>query len=464
VQTEGPTARGEAATTHVTADEAEASDPAVPAGVELHRRQRSGWRAYVRAMGPGVVTGASDDDPSGVATYAQAGATFRLGLAWTVLMTLPLMATVQEICDRTALATGKSLGGLARVRFARTGRAVLGVLLVAMLVANALNIGADLVAVGEGVHLLGLGPATLWAVVAGAGIMVLMMTGSFAVLAHLFKVLAAALLAYVVVLFFVHANWGDVFTALVIPRLTWSASYVLLVVAVLGTTISPYLFFWQSASRIEELRHEPAGGRRALPLTSRGSHDAVRKQRTSRADVFTGMALSNVVMFAIIVATASTVGRGGNASITSATQAASALRPAAGSLSSVLFALGFVGSGMLAVPVLAGSASAGIAGLLGKPWGYSRSVRGAPVFYCLVAVGMVVGVLATLAGVDPIGLLVVVAVVNGIAAAPFLVVVMLISGDHELMGPYQNRRLARVLGWSTVILMAAASAVLLFQL
>ena len=419
------------------------------------------WRQYLRALGPGLVTGASDDDPSGIATYSQAGAKFGFGLLWVALLTLPLMAAVQEICDRTALATAKSLGELAAERFARRGRVVIAVLLVALIGANALNIAADLAAIGEGLHLLHAGPPWLWALLAGTGITALVISGSFETIARVFKVLCVALLAYLGVLFVVKVDWLSVASHTFVPHITFSADYLMLLVAVLGTTISPYLFFWHSAHRIEELRDEREGDDDAIALDMRSTADEKKKVRTSRGDVFTGMTFSNVVMFAIMVATAATLGRHGNHDIASAAEAASALRPIAGRLSAVLFAAGFVGAGFLAVPLLAGSGSAGLSGLLGRRWGFSRSPREAPVFYGLVFAGTVGGTALTLLGINAMKLLVVVALVNGLAAAPFLVVVMLISKDREIMGEHRNGRLARTLGWLTVGLMAVAAIALL---
>jgi len=420
-----------------------------------------GWRGYLRALGPGLVTGASDDDPSGVATYSQAGAQFGLGLLWVSLLTLPLMAGVQEICDRTALATGRGLGELATEKFRARARPILVVLLVALIVANALNISADLVAVGSGMNLLHAGPTWVWALIAGVLITGLVIVGSFVQIARIFKLICLALFSYFAVMFSVHVNWGQVGLRTVVPHLELSnKDYLALLVAVLGTTISPYLFFWQSAHRLEELRAEPEGGDRAVPLTQRSASDAKYKERTSRGDVFTGMGFSNAVMFAIIVATASTLH---GKKIGSATQAASALKPVAGHWASALFALGFIGTGMLAIPVLAGSGAAGMAGLLGKRWGFSRSVRKAPVFYGLVAVGTIGGTLLSLTSTNPIQLLVIVAIINGIAAAPFLLLVMLIAGDRALMGQYRNGKLATVVGWAAFALMGATAAVLLAQ-
>jgi Mn2+/Fe2+ NRAMP family transporter len=234
---------------------------------------------------------------------------------------------------------------------------------------------------------------------------------------------------------------------------------MLLLVAVLGTTISPYLFFWQSAHRIEQLRDEPEGGDEPVPLSDRPRRQAVRKTRTSRLDVFVGMAFSNLVMFAIIVATGSTLGAHGHTTITTAAQAAQALRPIAGSWSETLFALGFIGSGMLAIPVLAGAGSMGMAGLLGRDWGFSKSLRQAPVFYGLVVVGTLGGTLVTLTDIDPVKLLVYSALINGLLAAPFLVIVMIVSADATALGEYTNGKLARTLGWLATALMAGAAIV-----
>ena len=418
-------------------------------------------RRVWKVLGPGLVTGASDDDPSGIATYAQAGAQYGFGLLWTALITLPLMMAIQEICDRTALATGKTLGELARVHFSRWARACIGTLIVALVVANMLNIAADLVAIGSGMHLLHAGPAWLWALIAGAGITALILLGGFTKIQLVFKLLCLSLLSYVVVLFFAHVPWTTVGLNTLVPHVTWSKGYLTLLVAVLGTTISPYLFFWQTANRVEEMRTEDAGGDQPMPLDRRTTRGAKGKERSSRFDVFTGMGLSNLVMFAVITATASTLGKGKGTSITSAAQAAGALKPVAGSLASTLFALGFIGSGMLAVPVLAGAGSVGLAGLLGKPWGLSLSLRKAPLFYVLLAVGTLGGTLLTLTSINPISLLVLVAIVNGIAAAPFLIVLMIISRNRTLMGASRNQGLAAVLGWGTVALMTVAAIAML---
>ncbi|MGZ7085841.1 MAG: NRAMP family divalent metal transporter [Ilumatobacteraceae bacterium] len=426
----------------------------------LSGRGNGGWGRYARALGPGLITGASDDDPSGVATCAQAGARFGFGMLWASLLTFPLMAAVQEICDRTALATGQSLGGLIARRFTHRWRIAIGALIIVLCGANALNIAADLVAIGEGVHLLNAGPTTLWAVIAGLTILGLLVKFSYQVIARVFRLLCLALLSYVGVLFAVHLDWPTVLAHTMIPHIQFTKGYLTLLIAVLGTTISPYLFFWQTTNRVDEMREEDIGGASAVPLRRRLRSAAKSKLRLSRFDVFFGMAFSNFVMFAIIAATAATLGANGSVDISSAAEAATALRPVAGHLASMLFALGFIGSGMLAVPVLAGAGASGISGLLGKPTGFTNSIRQAPVFYGLVIVGTVAGTAFSAAGIDPIKLLVLVAVINGIAASPFLLIVMLVSGNRAIMGEQTNRRLSTTLGWLTFTVMAAAAVML----
>ena len=425
-------------------------------------RKRIGLRTYLHALGPGLVTGASDDDPSGIATYAQTGAKFGFSMLWVALFTFPLMAGVQEICDRTALASGKGLGELIVVRFGRTSRVLISILLGLLIVANALNIAADLVAIGAGMRLLHAGPEALWALIAGALVITLVFTGSFELTARVLKFLCLALLAYIAVLFFINVPWGTVLIHTIVPHVEFSKGYLALFIAVLGTTISPYLFFWQSMHRIEDMREETAGGEKPLALGRRSRMAAAKKQSTSRFDVFSGMGISNLVMFAIIVATAVTLdAHGHHVSINSPAQAAAALKPVAGRMASYIFAFGFIGSGMLAVPVLAGSGAAGLSGMLGRPTGYSNSPRKAPVFYALCAVGNAGGMTFSLLSVNPITLLVFVAVINGVAAAPFLAVTMLVSSDRNIMGDYRNGRAALIIGWTTVAVMTIAAVLLL---
>jgi NRAMP (natural resistance-associated macrophage protein)-like metal ion transporter len=413
-----------------------------------------------RKLGPGLVTGASDDDPSGIATYSQVGASFGYGMAWTALLTFPMMVAVQEICDRVALATGSGLGAAVRTSFSKPVRVLVGVLLTGLMLANVLNIAADLLAIGAGMHLLHAGPVWLWAAIAGCGISALLITGSFAAVAKGLRLLALVLLVYLPVVVLAGPDPAQVLKATFIPHVSWNSQFVGLLVAVLGTTISPYLFFWQATYRVEDMRAEPDGGRTPVPLDQRTPAQAKRKQRDSRLDVLVGMGLSNMVMWAIIVAAGATLHQQGQTNIDGAAQAAQALRPDAGPAAEILFAFGFIATGLLTVPVLAGSASSALAGLAGKTAGYSRSPRQAPLFYSLVVAGSLLALGLTFLPVNPIHLLVVVATVNGVAAAPFLTLIMIMSGRRTLMGTYVNGHLASVLGWATTIVMAAAAAAL----
>ncbi len=410
---------------------------------------------FLRILGPGLVTGAADDDPSGIATYAQVGATYSNGMLWTVPLTLPMMMAAQEITDRMALATGDSLGTLIRRKFTRRSSIAIGVLLAALIVANALNLSADLMAIGQGMQLLHAGPAALWSAIAGVAIAVSTAIGSFEMIVRIFKWLCLVLLVYVAVLFVSHVDWADIASGIVGLQLRFTPAYLGLVVAVLGTTVSPYMFFWQSSQRIEELRDEDLDGARAAPLADRTNLQARRHLRNGRVDVFTGMVLSVLIMFAIIAATAATLGAR-HETVTSAAEAAQALEPIAGTYAGALFAIGFIGSGIIAVPILAASGATGMAGLLNKDWGLERSLRKAPLFYALFGVGMVAGTILSVFVHNPIQLLVLSAVVNGIAAGPFLIVVMLISGDATIMGRYRNGRLAQILGWITTVIMCIA--------
>jgi NRAMP (natural resistance-associated macrophage protein)-like metal ion transporter len=438
---------------------AETTGPPNIGGTAPGEARKSLLRRFSSLLGPGLVTGAADDDPSGIATYAKAGATYSNGLLWTAPVVLPMMMAVQEICDRTALATGESLGRLARRKFTRRPRVVIAVLIIALLVGNILNAAADLMAIGQGMQMLGAGPDHLWSAVAGIGIAVALISGSFAVIAKVFKWLCLTLLAYVAVLFVANVDWPDVLEGMLGMKFSFAPEYLGLVVAVLGTTISPYLFFWQSAHRVQELRAEEHGGDEAVGLKDRpDAAAAAHTLRKARADVFIGMVFSVLVMFSIMAATAATLGREGT-EVNTAADVAKALDPVVGPAATILFAAGFIGTGILGVPVLAASGAAGLAGLLGRDWGLDLSPRRAPLFYTLLGVGIVAGVLISFFSSDPIGLLVFSATVNGIAAAPFLVVTMLISRDKAIMGEYRNGRLAATLGWFTAAVMVVAGTV-----
>ncbi|WP_169513952.1 NRAMP family divalent metal transporter [Agromyces subbeticus] len=441
---------------------ADATDEATDEATDDAGERPSGVKRVLRLLGPGLITGASDDDPSGIATYAQAGATYGYGTLWTVPFVLPLMIAVQEICDRTASATGKSLGALARDRFTGAGRFVVLVLLLALFAANGLNVAADLLAVGEGMELLRAGPAHLWSAVAGLGIGAVLFFGSFAMVAKVIRWLCLSLFAYVGVLVVANVDWGDVLIGLAGFEFSFSPAYLGMIVAILGTSISPYLFFWQSEDRLEEMRDAPEGGDDPVPLRRRSGRSARRQLVDSRLDVVIGMVFSVLVMFAIIVATAATLGAEGK-KIETAADAAAALEPIAGPAASVLFALGFIGSGLLAVPVLITAGSAALAAMLGKPWSLAASPRRDPFFYTLVGVGTIGGVGLALISADAVTLLVFSALINGIVAAPFLIMLMIIARNRRIMGRYRVGRLAGTFGWITAGVMSVASVIGIVQ-
>jgi NRAMP (natural resistance-associated macrophage protein)-like metal ion transporter len=422
----------------------------------IEEPDNGGRLRYLRALGPGLVTGAADDDPSGIATYAQAGSLYRYDLLWTLLLCLPLLLCVQVIADRTALASGKSLGALALEKYASRGRKVVGGLLVALLMANILNVAADVAAIGAGMSLLHAGSAWIWALIGGLVVLVLLMKASFPIVAIVFDLLALSLLSYVGVVAFTHPHWLSIVAHTIVPHLHFNKGYATMVVAILGTTISPYMLFWQSGNRIEEMRDEPAGGDKAQPLRNRTWLAARFKRRSALVDVLAGMTFSQIVAFSIVIATADTLGIH-HTPIASAAEAASSLRPFAGRFAEHIFALGFIGSGMLAIPVLVGSASIGISGLLGKQWGFSRSYREAPFFYWLIIGGTALGTVLSVLPINIISLLVICAVVNGLLAPAFIVLLMLIAGDAKLTSDMPLRRSVRFGGWLTAAVMGAAA-------
>lgn len=413
-------------------------------------------RRAVKVLGPGVITGASDDDPSGIAVYAQAGAEFGYRSLWTTVFCLPLMIAVQGICDQTAAATGSNLGELVRTKFGRVGRTLCLVLLVGLLVANLVNVAADLMAIGSGFALVHAGPAWVWTLAAGVASMALVALGTFTQVSRVLRVLCLSLLAYPVVLFLTNVDWGQVGLGIVGFGGAGGSRYWQLIVGVLGTTLSPYLLFWQSAQRAESVQDQERKGD-AAELDHEPTRAGRRNQLIqNRLDVVLGMVLSEIVMFSIITATAATVGGKGKP-IQTAADAAQVFRPVAGgSIASILFAAGFIGTGLLAVPALAGSAATAIAGLRGKRWGFEDKPSQAPTFYVLVAIGTLGGTILGVVFTNPIGLLVTAALINGVAAAPFMVLALLIARDRTVMKGERIGRVITGLGWTAVATMAVA--------
>jgi NRAMP (natural resistance-associated macrophage protein)-like metal ion transporter len=414
----------------------------------LDRHSHNPLVRYFRILGPGLITGASDDDPSGIATYAVAGAALGLGMLWTAPATLPLMAAVQLICARIGLVTGRGLAGAIRGHYPRP---FLYTACLLLLVANIFNIAADLAGMADASQMLTGVPSLLSIPVFGAVILLATVYLSYPRFARYLKWLTAVLLAYVLAAFLARPDWRHVALATVTPRLAWDSTYITTLVGVLGTTISPYLFFWQASHEVEQ---EKAQGRRTL-AQRRGA--TAHELTDARLDVVTGMFFSNVAMFFIMLATAVTLHPAGQTEIETARQAAEALRPLAGDLAYVLFALGLIGTGLLAIPVLAGSASFAVAEVFGWRAGLDLTPRRGRRFYLVFAGAVTAGMLLDLAGTNPIRMLFVCAVLNGLLAPPLLFLVMLVSRNRAIMGEHANGPWLNGLGWTATAVMSLAA-------
>ena len=417
---------------------------------EPERHTHNPVARYFKLLGPGLVTGASDDDPSGITTYSVAGASLGYGMLWTAMATLPLMAAVQLICARIGLVTGRGLAGAIRQHYPRP---FLYLACLLLLVANVFNIAADLSGMADVTHMLIGVPPLVSVPVLGLAILLTTIYATYATFAQYLKWLTAALFAYVVTAFLARPDWRQVALATLEPRLSWDPLYVTTMVAVLGTTISPYLFFWQASQEVEE---EKALGRRTV-TQRRGA--TAHELADARLDVATGMFFSNLVMFFIILATAGTLHAAGQTQIESARQAAEALRPLAGDGAYLLFAIGLIGTGLLAVPVLAGSASFAIAELFRWRAGLDLTPRRGRRFYLLFAGAVVAGMALNLTGANPIRMLFLSAVLNGLLAPPLLLLVMLVGNNKAIMGEHANGRWLNLLGWlATAVMFFAAIA------
>ncbi len=401
---------------------------------------------YWDTLGPGLTTGAADDDPSGIATYSQAGAQYGPQLIWLALFTYPFMAAVQEMCARIGLVSGQGLA--ANIRRHYSPRALY--LVTALLFfANTLNIAADLGAMAAGTRLLLPSVAFELLVIFFALVsLALQIFTTYARYAKYLKYLTLALLSYVVVAFVVHLNWSDILYHTLVPSLTFSKNQIFLVAAILGTTISPYLFFWQTSQEVEEEIR-----RGETTVKERRSQISEPSVRSMRIDVWSGMAFSNLITFFIFAACAGTLYAHGITNIATADQAALALRPF-GQFAFLLFALGIVGTGLLAVPVLAGSTAYAISESFGWKYGLYRKLKQAYAFYGVIIVSMLLGIAANFAHLDPIKGLIYAAVGNGIIAPVILFFVVRLSGNRRIMGAHANRPFISFLGWVTIAAMA----------
>ena len=403
----------------------------------------------LQSLGPGLVTGASDDDPSGIATYSQVGAQFGYGLLWTMLFSYPLMAAIQEISAQIGRVTGRGIAGNLRRHYAPFWLySMVGL----VLIANIINLGADIGAMGDVVNLLVGGPSLVYAALFAAASVVLETFLPYDKYANVLKWMTLALFAYVATVFVVHVPWKHAFRATVLPGWSWKAGYITSVVAVLGTTISPYLFFWQAESEVEIERAHPI----EWPLRHDPKNASAQLHRI-RVDTYTGMAFSNLVAYFIILTAAATLWATGHTDIETSTQAAAALGPIAGPYARLLFALGIVGTGLLALPVLAGSAAYAVGEALRWPVGLNRDPMQARGFYGVIALAMLLGLGTNLVHLDPIKALFWSAVINGVVAGPIMILMMLMASNGRIMGRFTLNARQKWFGWAATAAMLAAA-------
>jgi len=434
--------------------------PAIPPRTRLHHWQRPRWaaqrpparvepgkrRSLLAILGPGLITGAADDDPSGIATYSQAGAQFGYATGWVMLFTWPLMVAIQEISARIGRVTGKGIAANLREHYPKP---LLYGIVGLLAIANFINLGADLGAMADALRLLIGGPAGLYVILFAAFCTTLEIFSKYASYVKILKWLTLALFAYVAAAFAVKVPWGEVAHDTFIPSITWSTDYLVLIVAILGTTISPYLFFWQASEEAEEERIDPA----AHPLTERPA-EAPSEFRRIRIDTCVGMAFSNIIALFIIITTAATLHAHGVTDVQTSEQAAQALRPIAGEFAYVIFALGILGTGLLAVPVLAGSAAYALAETMQWATGLDQRPREAKRFYATIVGGTLIGIGINFIHIDPIKALFWTAVINGVVAVPLMIVMMIMTMQPKVMGDFTLPRPLWAVGWLSTAVMA----------
>ena len=400
-------------------------------------------------LGPGLITGASDDDPSGIGTYTTAGASLGLATLWTALVTLPLMAAIQLICAKIGMVSGVGLAAVLRKHYPRW--VVIGAISL-LIVANTINAGTDIGAIAASINLLVPRVPSLALVLPIAiAIVVVQILGSYQTLVRIFKWLTLTLFAYIAAAFLARPHWAEVLKATFIPTIRFDHQYLMTLVAIFGTTITPYLFFWQASQEVEE---ELRMGRATL-AEREGATD--REMRIAEIDVDTGMILSNLVTYFIIFASAATLYASGKTDIQTATDAAEALRPLSHGVATILFALGLIGSGFLAVPILTGSSAYAMCEAFDWEFGLDEKFRDARRFYLIIAAATLVGLLINFLKIPPVTALFWTAVINGVLAPPLIVVLMLVSNNSHVMGKRTNGALTNFLGWSTAAIMTAAA-------
>lgn len=402
----------------------------------------------LKILGPGLVTGASDDDPSGIATYSQAGAQFGYVASWTLIFTYPLMVAVQMISARIGRTTGRGLAGSMAKCYPRwVGMSIT----IPLLIANVINLGADLGAMGDAAHLLVEGNALIYVAIFGVICILLQVLLKYKRYVAVLKWLSLALLSYIATLFIVHIDWPNFARGLLLPTFKADSGYWSMIVAIFGTTISPYLFFWQASEEAEDLKEKP----RQEPLVEH-PQEAKRANARITLDTLIGMAASNIVALAIITTTAATLNTTGVANIESSVDAAKAIEPLAGSFAKIIFATGIIGTGLLAVPVLAGSAAYAIGEAARWKVGLSREPSEAKAFYTTVGLATIVGMLLNFTPIPPMKALFWSAVINGVVAVPVMVILMLIASNREVMKQFVIQGSLKVFGWASCLAMFAA--------
>lgn len=411
-------------------------------------------KSFLKTLGPGFITGASDDDPSGIVTYSQTGALFGFSQLWTSFFTTPLMIAVQEMCGRIGLVTGKGLAGVIREHYSKK---ILYGAVGLLFIANTINIGADLGAMAASVQMLVNIPFVMLLLGMVVLTLALEIFVSYKTYSAYLKYLTLALFSYIFVAFIVSLNWLEILSSTLIPHIELNSVYIMNIVAILGTTISPYLYFWQASEEVEEevahhkLRAMGAGQPKITP----------RDISQLRKDTIIGMVFSNIVMFFIIAATAATLFANGIHSIENAQQAALALKPIAGDFAFFLFAIGIIGTGFLTVPILAGSASYALSETFGWKAGLSEKLQKAHGFYGAITIATLIGLLINFIGVDPIVMLYYTAMINGIIAPPLLIIILFIANNKKIMGDRVNSRSLNVLGVVTISIMTIAALLLI---
>ena len=429
-----------------------------PTQVAIERRGLkllSSARYFFRNLGPGLITGAADDDPSGISTYSTAGASLGYGMLWTALFSLPLMTAVQLMCARIGLVSGRGLASVLRRFYPRS---LLWFACALVFVANTVNIAADLGGMAEAAELLTGLPSFIFVPIFTVIILLLLIFASYRNIARIFKWLTLVLFAYVGSAILAHPNWAEVLRATFLPKISLDSGYLMTLVAILGTTISPYLFFWQAAEEVEE---EKSMGRMTVGHRMGASRVELKDARN---DVVFGMSISVVVFYFIILTTGATLYKAGLRDIQTAREAAEALRPLAGDAAYILFAIGLIGTGFLGVPVLAGSAAYAISEAGAWRAGINEKPRMAKKFYSVVVFSMLAGMALEYSGVNAIKMLFTAAVVNGMLAPPLLVIILMISNNRKVMGDHANGRLLNILGALAILVMGGAAIATLVSL